>query len=87
MIVGNREKFVFPFQYPSFTIGNLTLGTMSVATRIVTNRFAIAITTLGDMTAKHFGSTQGNCPERFLYLNHRAVILFKLFAVKMDYVR
>jgi len=51
MIVGNREKFAFPFQYPSFTIGSLTLGAMPVATRIITNRLVIAITTLGDMTS------------------------------------
>ena len=81
------DKLLLSGFNPLFFLRVLASWTVPVTTRIVTNRFVIAMAALADMTTKGFGSTQRNCSERFLYLNHRTIFLLILLAVKMDYVR
>ena len=84
MVVGNGKKFIFPFQYPSLTVGGLTLGAMPVTAGVITDSLLATVTTFGYVPTQWFSPAQGQRPKGLFYLGYWMVLLFKVMAMKTD---
>jgi hypothetical protein len=84
MTVRNWQQLVFPIYDPAFTIGCLTFGAVSVAARVIADRLCATRFTDRNMTSQHVGSTYRQCPEGFLYLDRRVILIFKCGTMKAD---
>ena len=84
MVVGNGQQLAFPIDDPSFTVGRLAFGAMSVTAGIVAYRLYATRLTNSDMTSQSLSPTQRQGPEGFPDLCYGVKLLFKCRAMKMD---
>lgn len=77
MVVGNGKKFAFPVQYPFFTVSDLALRAMAVATRVITDRFQATTFAHATMAPQGSGSTYRKCFQGLFDLNGRIELLLK----------
>jgi len=84
MIVGNRQQFAFPFQYPPFPVSGLTFWTVPVAAGVIGYLFHPTLGAYAYMTPQLSSPALLQGPKGFLYLYRRVALCLILLSKPMD---